>query len=120
MQKSWQNYTENTLYPPPRFYSEHFLQYLLYHLSIHPSIYSNSFILFYLFIFWLRWVFVAAHGLSLFVASGNYSSLQCAGFSLRWLLLLRSMDSRHVGFSKLWLAGSVVVAHRLSSCDARA
>ena len=26
-------------------------------------------------------------------------SLWCMGFSLQWLLLLRSTDSRHVGFS---------------------
>ena len=58
----------------------------------------NLFI-FYLFYFWLCWVFVAAHGLSLVVASGVYSSLWCAGFSLRWLLLLRSMGSRCAGFS---------------------
>ena len=49
--------------------------------------------------FWLHWVFVAVRGLSLVVASGGYSSLRCAGFSLQWLLLLRSMGSRHVGFS---------------------
>ena len=49
--------------------------------------------------FWLRWVFVAARGLSLVGASGGYSSLQCVGFSLRWLLLLQSMSSRCVGFS---------------------
>ena len=36
--------------------------------------------------FWLCWVFVVAHGLSLVAASGGYSSLQCAGFSLWWLL----------------------------------
>ena len=43
----------------------------------------------YLFIyFWLRWVFVAAHGFSLVVASRGCSSLRCEGFSLRWLLLL--------------------------------
>ena len=42
----------------------------------------------YLFIyFWLCWVFVAAHGLSLVVASGGYSSLRCKGFSLWWLLV---------------------------------
>ena len=29
----------------------------------------------------------------------GYSLLQCAGFSLRWLLLLRSMGSRYTGFS---------------------
>ena len=55
------------------------------------------FILFHLFIF-------------IFGCIG--SSLQCAGFSLWWLLLLQSMGSRH--------AGSVVVAHGLSSCGLRA
>ena len=34
------------------------------------------------FIFWLCWVFVAVRGLSLVAASGGYSLLQCAGFSL--------------------------------------
>ena len=51
--------------------------------------------------FWLCWVFVAVRGLSL-VASGGFSSLWCAGFSLWWLLLLWSSGSR--------CAGSVVVA----------
>ena len=37
--------------------------------------------------------------LSLVVASGGYSSLQYAGFSLQWLLLLWSTDSRCAGFS---------------------
>ena len=68
----------------------------------------------YLFIyFWLRWVFLAACGLSLVAASGGYSSLWCAGFSLLWLLLLRSTGSKCTGFSscgtwaqQLWLAGS--------------
>ena len=50
-----------------------------------------------LFIFWLRWVFVAARGLSLVVASGGYSLLRCSGFSLRWLLLLWSMGPRARG-----------------------
>ena len=54
----------------------------------------------YLFIyFWLHWVFLAARGLSAVVASRGYSLLQCAGFSLRWLLLLRSTGSRYTGFS---------------------
>ena len=80
--------------------------------------------------FWLRWVFVAARGLSLVAGSGGYSSLWCAGFSLRWLLLLRSTASRRAGFSscgsrasvvvarglqQLWLAGSVAVARGLQS-----
>ena len=72
----------------------------------------------YLFIyFWLRWVFVAAHGLSLVAESWGYSSLRCAGFSLWWLLLLRSAGSRHAGFSS---CGSRALEHRLSSCGARA
>ena len=54
----------------------------------------------YLFIYlWLHWVFVAARGLSLVVASGVCSLLWCVGFSLLWLLLLWSMGSRHTGFS---------------------
>ena len=54
----------------------------------------------FLFIyFWLHWVFVAAHGLSLVAVSGGYSLLWCVGFSLQWLLWLRSMGSRYVGFS---------------------
>ena len=75
----------------------------------------------FLFIyFWLRWVFVAARGLSLVEANRGYSSLWCTGFSLRWLLLLQSTGSRHVGFSscgtwaqQLWLAGSRVKAQQL-------
>ena len=61
-----------------------------------------SFLKFYLFIYlfiWLHWVFVAARGLSLVVESRGYFSLWCVGFSLRWLLLLRSMGSRHMGSS---------------------
>ena len=57
---------------------------------------------FYINIFiylWLHWVFVAVRGLSLVAATRGYSSLRCAGFSLWWLLLLRSMGSRCAGFS---------------------
>ena len=42
---------------------------------------------------------VAVRGLSLVAASGGYSLLRCEGFPLWWLLLLRSMGSRHMGFS---------------------
>ena len=38
-------------------------------------------------------------GLSLVGASGDYSSMWCAGFSLRWLLLVWSTGSRRVDFS---------------------
>ena len=51
----------------------------------------------YLFYFWLRWVFVAARGLSLVAVSEGYSLLRCTGFSLQWLFLLRSTGSRHTG-----------------------
>ena len=50
-----------------------------------------------LFYFWLRWVFVAVHGVSLVAASRGYSSLWCMGFSLWWLLLLWSMGPRCMG-----------------------
>ena len=58
-----------------------------------------NFLNFYLFYFCLCWVFAGVPRLSLFAASGGYSSLWCVGFSLRWLLLLRSTGSRHAGFS---------------------
>ena len=49
--------------------------------------------------FWLHWVSVVVRRLSLVAESGGCSSLWCAGFSLRWLLLLCSTDSRRRGFS---------------------
>ena len=77
------------------------------------------FFLIYLFIlfiyFWLRWLYLAVCMLSLVVASRGYSSLQCMGFSLRWLLLLRSMGSRHAGVRS---CGSRALERRLSSCGA--
>ena len=69
--------------------------------------------------FWLHWVFVAAHRLSLVVVSRGCSSLRCA-VSLLWWLLLWSMGSRRVGFSscgagaqQLWLTGSRAQAQQL-------
>ena len=75
--------------------------------------------LFILFIyFWPHWVFIAVHGLSLVAASRGHSSLRYMGFSLQWLLLLRSTGSRCAGSvvvaRGLYSAGSVVVVHRLS------
>ena len=64
---------------------------------------------FILFIyFWLCWVFVAVHGLSLVEVSGGYSSMRCAVFSLQWLLFC--------GARALGTQASVVVARGLSSC----
>ena len=53
----------------------------------------------FIFFFWLHWLSVAAHRLSLVVANGSYSSLLFMGFSVRWLLLLQSTGSRRAGFS---------------------
>ena len=76
----------------------------------------------FIYLFWLCWVFGDAHRLSLVAASGGYSSLRCAGFSLRWLLLLRSTGCRRAGFSScgswaqsLWHAGLVAPRHVGSS-----
>ena len=65
--------------------------------------------------FRLRWVFVAVCRLSLVVASGGYSSLLCAGFSLWWLLLLQSTGFSSCGTwaQQLWLAGSRAQAQQL-------
>ena len=76
-----------------------------------------KFIYFIYFYFWLRWVFVAARRLSLVAVSRGYSWLWRAGFSLQWLLLLRSTGSRHVSFRS---CGMRALEHRLSSCGARA
>ena len=74
-------------------------------------------LLYFFFYFWLRWVFVAARGLSLVAVSGGYSLLRCAGFSLQWPLSLRSTGSRRMGFSS---CGSWAPEHRLSSCGSQA
>ena len=73
-----------------------------------------SFFFFFFFNFCLHWVFVAARGLSLVVASGAYSSLRCAGFSLWWLLVAEHrLQAR--GLQQLQHAGSVVMAPGLQS-----
>ena len=53
------------------------------------------------------------HVLSLVAMSRGYSSLQCAGFLLWWLLLLWSTGSRAHGLQYLWPVGSVVAARGL-------
>ena len=93
---------------------------ILYTLYLRSKIFFliNLFILF--IYFWLHWVFVAACGLSLVAVSRGCSLLQCAGFSLQWLLLLQSTGSRHTGFSscgtraqQLWFQGSRAQAQQL-------
>ena len=86
--------------------------------SLLQSFSFSSFLKINLFIyFWLRWVFIAVHRLSLVAASSGYSSLRCGGFSLWWLLLLRSTGSRRTSFSS---CGSRALERRLRSCGARA
>ena len=63
--------------------------------SLNRLFFQINLFIYLLIYLWLYWVFVVACGLSLVVASGGYSSLWCAGFSLWWLLLLQSMGSRH-------------------------
>ena len=73
------------------------------------------FINFFIFIFiyfWLRWVFVAARGLSLVLGSRatllcSARASHCGGFSLR------STGSRRTGFSSCGTQASVVAARRL-------
>ena len=60
---------------------------------------SSGSTFFFFFFSWPHWVLAAAPGLSLVAASGGYSLLRCAGFSLRWLLLLQSTGSRREGFN---------------------
>ena len=60
-------------------------------------------------LFVLGGVFITCR-LSLVVVSGGYSSLQCTGFSLHWLLLLWSTGSRRAGFSSCSIWASVVAA----------
>ena len=94
-----------------KFISFSTLKFLFYCLLICVGFFFKD-----LFIYlWLRWVFVAARGLSLVVVRGGYSSLRCAGFSLQQLLLLQSTGSRCMGFSS---CGSGALECRLSSCGA--
>ena len=76
--------------------------------SLQGAVFSNF------FFFWLRWVFVFGKWLSLVAARRVYSSFWCTGFSLRWLLLLRSTGSRCTGFSSCGM-GLVAPSHVESS-----
>ena len=85
----------------------------------------NKFIYFYFIYFWLHWVFVAAHGLSLVAVSEGYSSLRCAGLVAVASLVAEWLWLHCSGFSccraqALGMRAPVVVAHRLSSCGSRA
>ena len=85
---SFCNFSKPRLMPCPWLAHHLLLMLMLFFFLINLFIY-----------FWLCWIIVAACELPLVVLSGGYSSLWCAGFSLRWLLLLRSMGSRCTGLS---------------------
>ena len=91
---------------------------------------SRYFLFIYLFIYGCIGSSLLRAGFSLVAASGGCSSLWCAGFSLRWLLLMRSTGSRRKGFrscgmraqqswlvacrahaQQLWLSGLVTPRH---------
>ena len=83
----------------------------------HISLFFSQFIY-----FWLCWVFIATHGLSLVGVSEGCSSLRCTGFSLLWPLLLQSTGSSCVGFCSLstqaqkqWRTGPGALRHVESS-----
>ena len=66
-----------------------------------------------LFIFWLRWVFVAVRGLSVVAASGGYFFVAVCGL----LIAVASLCCRA---QALGTRATVVVARRLSSCGLQA
>ena len=73
------------------------------------------FFLINLFIYGCVGSLLLRRGLSLAAVSWGYSSLWCAGFSLRWLLLLWSTGSRAHGLQELWRTGLVAPRHVGSS-----
>ena len=92
-----------------------------------PTIFSlllACFLSFFFLSFWLCWVFVAAHRLSLVAASWGYSLLQCMGSSLQCLLfcVAQALGARAsaVAASRLSSSGARALERRLSSCGAQA
>ena len=65
----------------------------------------------------LIYLFLAAHRLSLVVATGGHSLLRCTRFPSWWLLLLPSTRSR-AGAQQLWCSG-LVALWRVESCWTR-
>ena len=71
------------------------LKWVIKRLDLHQFFKRFTYLFFKRFIyFWLRWVIIAARGISLKCCSWGYSWLRCPGFSLQWLLFLGSTGSR--------------------------
>ena len=84
---------------------------------------KNLFIILFIY-FWLCWVFVAAHGLSLMRRAGftlqcSVRASHCSGFSCCGVWALRARASVVVAHG-LSSCGLRALEHRLSSCGARA
>ena len=69
------------------------------------------------FFFWLHWVFIAAHGLSLVAVSEGYSLVAVQRFLTVVASLVWSMGSRAHGFHS---CNSWALEHGLRSCSAPA
>ena len=67
--------------------------------------------------FWLRWVFIAAHGLSLVVVSEDYSLVVVLKLLTAMASHCRVRVLRNVGFStcRMW-----ALKHGMSSCGTQA
>ena len=87
----------------------------VYELSLYYFYYKKQFYLFIYYLFVAVLGFAAAQAFSsyLVAATRGYSSLQCTGFSLLWLLLLQSTASRVHGHQQLWPVGSGAQAQQL-------
>ena len=82
--------------------------------QIHSNLIFELFFCFYLLYFWVLWVFVVAHWLSLVVASRGYSSEDvaaphCSGFSCC------RAQGLGTGAQQLWHMGLVALLHVESS-----
>ena len=105
----------------------YFLLTILFMFFFIIYVFLNLILLIY---FWLHWAFITVHRLSLVAVSRGYSSLQCTGFSLQWLLLWsagsrcpgsRSCDARAqqlwcMGLVALWHVGSSSLVQGLNPC----
>ena len=80
------------------------------YICVYIYIYLFIYLYIYLFIyFWLCWIFIVAHGLSLVVMSGGCSLVALHGL----LIVVASLVAEH----RLWGTGaSGVAAYRFNSC----
>ena len=74
-----------------------------------------GFVFLFLFLFfWLLWVFIAAHGLSLVAESGGYSLVVVCGLLIAVASPVETMSSRWMA-QYLWYTGLIALGHVESS-----